>query len=378
MDEVNYDNIRIRADGQFVIVQKQNNGLFSERDWEPELVEDRFNIEFPRLALCGVLELAHRQGKTEDTIAALRKRSGGLYETVSFWMIAKSMGLRPGSEGIRCNCYPSRNYQAHEGTIFKTTPNGGSLLQPLDMMPRQGLTRSDAEHLGQLQVEHAYGTAGQTKINYKDCGGHTVYFMRCPNSEWEYFPLYPWEGVETLSIAYQSNELDSVPWEQWKVILKACARRRNQNIDELAVVTQIEGVFRLCKRNCPELGTRPIYFFRNPNIATATPREFWGFFSFNTNPNGPTGISVRRGPDGKSHLVSDWIVGIPPEPRSNERPELSDIVCSIMWVSMQQDWHNMIRLRLELDIRCEDDITWGEDDVKWADDDSDGDFFDEE
>lgn len=46
------------------------------------------------------------------------------------------------------------------------------------------------------------------------------------------------------------------------------------------------------KENVPELGTRPIYFYRKPD-PTAPPHEFWGFFTFNKDPTGPTGLTVR-------------------------------------------------------------------------------------
>jgi hypothetical protein len=77
-------------------------------------------------------------------------------------------------------------------------------------------------------------------------------------------------------------------------------------------VIRTEGSINLYKHDIPELGTRPLYFYRKPNRATASPREFWGFFTFNQDPRGPTGLTVRYSePFNLGRVVSE---SLPPDP----------------------------------------------------------------
>ncbi|KAG8745091.1 hypothetical protein FRC12_014661 [Ceratobasidium sp. 428] len=277
------DNVRIRPDGKVVAIRKHPNNplIFTEVPENPERVSG--DTEWPVKELCEILELAHAQDLTCDAIQELNKHRGSLDE-IDVFTIANMIGLRPDSRTFGWRQYQSLNDSPiHDGTIFNVLSySGGCLLnKQLGMMPRQGMSKHDVERLGKLRIECAYGTMSNgTTVQYMQCGQHKVSFMPYPNGEWEYFPLYPWEGVSHIRLGYTSRGLSCWSWQQWRIILKAFAERKEEDVDDLAVVTQIQAYFNLHKRHCPELGLQPIYFFRKPNPKTATQREFWGFFSF--------------------------------------------------------------------------------------------------
>ncbi|KAG8703108.1 hypothetical protein FRC09_004350 [Ceratobasidium sp. 395] len=238
-------------------------------------------------------------------------------------------------------------------------------------MPRQGMSKHDVERLGKLRIECAYGTMSNgATVQYMQCGQHKVNFMPYPNGEWEYFPLYPWEGVSHIRLGYTSKGLSCWSWQQWRIILKAFAERKEEDVDDLAVVTQIQAYFNLHKRHCPELGLQPIYFFRKPNPKTATQHEFWGFFSFNPDPTGPAGISFRWDIDSHGCLVSDSIPLNAPLQSALEEDSGVDsleIYFSVDWLTTKDDWHNRIRTVLEQK-KVKLDAQFDEDDIVWSDD----------
>jgi hypothetical protein len=129
-----------------------------------------------------------------------------------------------------------------------------------------------------------------------------------------------------LHLAYESTRLDTVKWAEWKPILMSAARRHKLDVKDLGIgryliliapnrqyspespsVTRTNASVTIVKEDIPELGTRPIYFYRKRNWRVATPQEFWGFFTFNKDPNGRTGLHVRVQADGRARIVSDYL-----------------------------------------------------------------------
>jgi hypothetical protein len=78
-------------------------------------------------------------------------------------------------------------------------------------------------------------------------------------------------------------------------------------------VTFANVLIELNRKDVPELGTRPVYFHRRKLSADTTPEQFWGFFSFNQDPFGPTGLTVRLSGESslKGRIVSE---SLPPDP----------------------------------------------------------------
>ncbi|KAG9105664.1 hypothetical protein FRC07_009133 [Ceratobasidium sp. 392] len=341
--QMNWESIRIRSDGTLLIVPSTqgDNFLLSENVWDPESLPP--DAPRPIKELCEFLQEADRQGITRDAIAALRAHSGP-WDKIAVWKIAKEIDLRPTEQEAECYNYLPRNWKVHAGMIINLAYDNKSFKQ-LDMMPKQGLTQYDRAHLRQFQVIRAFGQATDgTTTTYKN-DWDDGYLKRIHDGEWE-----------------------CIPWEQWRIILESCAKRRNQDIYDLAVITRTEGSFTLRKVNCPKLGTRPLYFFRKPDQVTATPREFWGFFSFNPDPNGPPGISIRVNPHGKGRLVSD---SVEPDPEGWSE-NTSEVDFSVVWASMREDWD--IKIQEELDRkRINPDAMFMEQDITWSDDEDEDD-----
>ncbi|KAG8741520.1 hypothetical protein FRC12_015640 [Ceratobasidium sp. 428] len=367
------DSVRIRPDGKVVAIRKHPNNplIFVEVPESPEHVSGQ--TDWPVEELCDILELAHEQGLTREAIEEIRKHRGS-WDEIDIFTMANIIGLRPGSREHEWLEYPSLYSGIHEGMIFLTVPPLGTHLQEqLGTMPRQGLTKSDVERLGKFQIQRAYGVVGGITVDYMQCGQHKVDFTRLPNGEWEYFPLHPWENVHHIRLSYKSNRIACGSWEQWRLILKAFAERKDWSVDDLAVVTQTKGYFNLHKRHCPELGLRPIYFFRKPNPKTATPREFWGFFSFNPDPTAPTGISFRWDTNQLGCLVSDGMpLHMPLRSTSADgsEPERREICFVVNWLTTMDDWHHRIRGVLEGE-KGKFDAEFAEEDLVWSDDEDD-------
>ncbi|KAG8740164.1 hypothetical protein FRC10_004690 [Ceratobasidium sp. 414] len=357
-----WESIRIRPDGTLLIVPSTqgDNFLLSEDVWDPMgLPED---APWPIKELCELLQEADRQGIPWDAIAALRAHAGP-WDRIAVWKVAKQIGLRPSEVDNDWYDYPPPDWQVHGGTIVDLAYDKKSFEQ-LDKMPRQGLGLYERKHLRRFNITSAMGnTIDGEMVNYRRRDG-PCYLQQMPDPEWECHPLEPWENIKTISLMYESERFTMAPWDQWKIILASCAKRRGRDVNKLAIVTRIEVILTLYKCNVPELGTRPVYFFRKPNQATATPREFWGFFSFNPDPNGPTGISVRVNPLGLGRLVSDSVVEPDPESWTSNSIELD---FAVVWVSMQDDWENKIQEQLDRTRRnpspifMEEDITWSGD-----------------
>ncbi|KAG9101352.1 hypothetical protein FRC06_003152 [Ceratobasidium sp. 370] len=338
----------------------ENQLLESEDVWNITNLPE--NAPWPIKQLCELLQEANKQGIPWDAISALRAHSGP-WDKIAVWKIAKQIDLRPPEANNDWYDYPPRDWQVHAGMIVDLAYDEESFEQ-LDMMPRQGLSRYERAHLRKLNVTFASGyTVDQKPIRYikQDGPGR---LQQMPDKEWECLPLEPWKGLDRIMLIYESERITHVPWEQWKIILASCAKRRGRDINDLAVITRIEAILNIRKDNVPELGTRPIYFFRKPNQATATPREFWGFFSFNPDPNGPPGISVRVNPQGNGCLVSDWVVEPDPKSWASHNYEMH---LGVVWVSMRDDWENKIQEELDRSRRnpcaifMEEDITWSGD-----------------
>ncbi|KAG9082168.1 hypothetical protein FS749_007063 [Ceratobasidium sp. UAMH 11750] len=148
------------------------------------------------------------------------------------------------------------------------------------------------------------------------------------------------------------------PMEDYpSIVFKAQEQRPPQSC-----ITRTEGWQTLHKRNCPELGTRPLYFYRKPDQASATPREFWGFFSFNPDPNGAPGINMRVNECGMGRLVSDSVLL---QPLGWE--DTANVDFEIVWVNMRDDWDYKIQSELERKMLNppamyeEEEITWPDD-----------------
>ncbi|KAG9126313.1 hypothetical protein FRC07_003968 [Ceratobasidium sp. 392] len=374
-----WNNVRLRPDGMLFVNTMQSDGLSfvsllqtlctqlyvptdqhtliflqTERMWDAGGLPKGTPWELLS-EVCNVLQVACKQGVTMNAIAALRNHVG-IWDIITVWSIAEALGLRPEGK-IGWYEYPPRESRIHEAMIFVLSPDGTTLHQYLGMMPQQGLTRYELDRLKKLQVKYAYGKLADGKVvQYVE--ENKTEFMRKPDGIWEYFPLTPWKD---------SNELNSVPWEQWKIILKSCAKRRQLNVNDLAVVVQTSACFTLHKHHCPELGTRPVYFFRKPNRSTATPREFWGFFSLDPDPNGATGISVRHDADGLGCLVSNSVAANLNVKSSSalvhglEGPEIS---FTAHWATTRNSWSEKIQEELESrrpkfqTLFSEDQITW--------------------
>jgi hypothetical protein len=152
--------------------------------------------------------------------------------------------------------------------------------------------------------------------------------------------LDPWENLKTLQLSYESTHLDTYSWDMWKAIFRSATKRfkdrelkvenlgistypipitsNGQHLPELLPDTRTSVKMNLTKEDVPELGTRPIYFYRKPNWKTATPQEFWGFFTFNKDPTGPTGLHIRERPDGCARIVSDSLPSDAPDSPQEE------------------------------------------------------------
>ncbi|KAG8703107.1 hypothetical protein FRC09_004349, partial [Ceratobasidium sp. 395] len=365
---MNWETIKIRSDGTLLIVPSTQGGnsLLTENVWDPmDLPED---IPWPIQELFQFFQEADRQGITRDAIAVLRAHTGP-WDKIAVWKAAKQIDLRPAEDQLPWFTYPPRDWQVHTGMIIAWKHGDTERFDQLDMMPRQGLTLHDRAHLRQFLMISAIGKREDgTIVSYWEDGSEN-WLKRTPDEEWEYFTLEPWENIEHVSLYYESSRLDIVPWDQWKIILESCAKRRNRELDDLAVVTRLEGGMSLYKRDCPELGTRPLYFFRKSDQTNTTPREFWGFFSFNPDPKGAPGINMRTSEQGMGRVMSD---SVPAGPTSWVQSSF-DIEFRIVWVNMKDDWDNKIRYELEqkrlnpFPMYELEHITWSDDDDETED-----------
>ncbi|QRW15290.1 hypothetical protein RhiLY_14289 [Ceratobasidium sp. AG-Ba] len=363
--QMNWESIKIRPDGTLVIVPSAQSDKFliSEEVWD--LTDLSEHMQWPIKELVELLQQADKQGIIRNAVTSLRAYDGP-WDRIAVWKIAKQIGLRPAEQQLSWFRYPPNDWAVHTGMIVAWEHEDAVSFDQLSMMPRQGLSQHDQAHLRRFMMVNAVGeTEDGRSMNYRK-DDRENWFERTPDGEWESFTLEHWKDLEWVQLDYESPRLDRVPWDQWKIILQSCAKRKNRKLDDLGIVTRTECSMLLHKRDCPELGTRPLYFHRRPNQVVASPREFWGFYSFNPDPNGSPGIKVRVSERGMGRVMSD---SMRPMPRGWVQSEI-EVEFRIVWVNMRDDWNNKIEYELEQQ-RLEPFAIYEENHIKWSDDEED-------
>ncbi|CAE6488876.1 unnamed protein product [Rhizoctonia solani] len=346
--QMNFKDIRVRSDGTLLLVPhtEGNKHLMNEDVFDPfevgKDVEDK--IGWPFATLCRILHESSKQGLVPKAVAALRDHDG-IWDRIAVWRIARRIGLRPPATRVTFECYPSRQWAIDPGWIIHWQESGRSMpdypwcFNLVDKLPKSMLHKYEQQHLTSFMITYPMGKRGDELVNYFEADGE-YWFLPAQQKDWEYVPLKDWEGVEHITLNYESVRLDMVEWDKWKNTLKDVAWEKDLRKEDLAVVSMTDVTIRICKEDVPELGTRPIYFYRRKAGADTSPQQFWGFFTFNEDPLGPTGLTVRHsGPGQSARIVSE---SLPPDP-ADYKQKWTHLEIAIEFVEMINDWSVRIK-----------------------------------
>ncbi|KAJ1310502.1 hypothetical protein OPQ81_007234 [Rhizoctonia solani] len=321
--QMNFDDIRVRPDGTLLLVPhtEGDHFLLDEDVFDPSGGgrDGEYEIGWPFEDLCRLLHESSKQGLVREAVAALREHDG-TWDQIAVWRIARNIGLRPPPSSKIFDDYPPHHWTIDPGWIIHW-PDSNSMLEQSDeyfnlvvRLPKSLMEEYERQHLKSFMIKNAMGKRGDECIDYFPDGIDANWLLPTQQEDWECLPLEPWQGVDSISLSYESVRLDMVGWEEWKHALKIVAQKKNLREEDLGVVTRTDVLVSIDKKDIPELGTRPIYFYRRKSGVDTTPQQFWGFFTFNQDPLGPTGLTVRRsGTKQWGRIVSESLPPDPPE-----------------------------------------------------------------
>ncbi|CAE6524909.1 unnamed protein product [Rhizoctonia solani] len=371
--QMNFDDIRVRSDGTLLLVPhtEGDNFLLDEDVFDPSDASEcgEYEIGWPFQDLCQLLHESSKQGLVPKAVAALREHDG-TWDQIAVWRVGRDIGLRPPPGSRVFNDYPPRQWTTDPGWIihwpdpsFMREPD--EYFNPVVRLPKSMIEKEyEQQHLTSFMIKVATGKRGDECVNYFDQDRGENWFMPTEWNDWECFPLEPWQDVEAITLNYESVRLELVAWEEWKRALKSLAQKKNLHEQDLGVVTRTDVLMTIHKKDIPELGTRPIYFYRRKPGADTSPRQFWGFFTFNQDPLGPTGLTVRcSGPNEWGRIVSE---SLPPDPPEYEQLSI-DLEIEIEYVNMRDDWSVMIEEQKEYNRRHKIKPRYSEEAIEWSD-----------
>ncbi|KAG8763085.1 hypothetical protein FRC11_006131 [Ceratobasidium sp. 423] len=368
--QMNFDDIRIRSDGTLLLVPhtEGENFLLDEDVFKPS--DDEYETGWPFKDLCQLLHESSKQGLVPEAVAALREYDG-TWDQIAVWRVGRDIGLRPPPGSRIFNDYPPLQWTIDPGWIIRW-PDPSFMREPDEYfkrvvrLPKSMIEEEyEQQHLTSFMVKLIKGIRDNELVKYPDQDREDgAWFLPTEWNDWECFPLEPWQGVESIMLAYESVRLERVSWEEWKHALKSLAQKRDLREEDLGVITRTDVMLKIRKKNVPELGTRPIYLYRRKPGADTSPRQFWGFFTFNKDPLGPTGLTVRcSGPHQLGRIVSE---SLPPDP-----PEYAhrwiDLEFEIEYVNMRDDWSVMIEEQKEYNRRRKIELRYSEEAIEWSD-----------
>ncbi|CAE6434294.1 unnamed protein product [Rhizoctonia solani] len=370
--QMNFDDIRVRSDGTLLLVPhtEGDNFLLASSTLDENVFDpfsgDDYQIGWPLGDLCGLLHESSKQGLVPEAVAALREHDG-TWDQIAVWRIARDIGLRPPSDSSVFNCYPPPEWTTDPGWIIHW-PNPPSIwnepdgcFTPVARLDESMIGDYERQHLTSFKFTMATGTRGGELIDYLDASRHEDWLLPAQQDDWEYFPLEDWQNIETITLMYESVRLEREDWGEWEYALKTTAQETHLRKENLGVVTKTDVLMKIHKNDVPELGTRPVYFHRRRLSADTSPRQFWGFFSFNQDPLGPTGLAVRcSGPNQWGHVASE---SLPPYPPNYDR-NYAGLEINIEHVNMYSNWGAKIQRRREwnrhhkIEPRYSEDLEW--------------------
>ncbi|CAE6499566.1 unnamed protein product [Rhizoctonia solani] len=304
---------------------KQNKQMNDEDIFGPSSIGRgrECEIDWPFDGLCRLLHESSKQGLVREAVAALREHDG-TWDQIAVWRVSRDIGLRPPPSSKIFNYYPPRHWMMNPGWIIhwpdpSPIPNDpNECFNPVARLPEWLIEEYEHEHLTSFMITLAMGKRGDECISYFKRDGHENWLEPAEEKDWECFSLEPWQGVECIRLRYESVRLELVEWAEWRCALEKIAeRKKDLPVEDLGVVSRTDVLITIDKMDVPELGTRPIYFYRRKLGADTSPEQFWGFFTFNQDPLGPTGLTVRRsGPNQRGRIVSE---SLPPDPPGYEQ-----------------------------------------------------------
>lgn len=343
--QINWECIRVRPDGSLLVVPTTEGEVFLHDEDVLNPFRFRENFDWPLSELCLLLHESSKQGILIHAIDEIRDHKDP-WTKIAVWEIARMIGLRPPEDSMTFGSYPPREWTTDPGRIIRWHDISPAQwhdrhFQIVGELPREAMTQWEREHLTTFVVINAWAQRGNETINYSEQFEGTE---RClpptEDGEWEYMPLEPWEGVKLVDLYFESARLDLMSWRTLKEALVDESQENSLNLDELGIIVRTNASFTIRKCDVPELGTRPLYFYRKPNRVTASPREFWGFYSFNKDPLGPTGLTVRySGPNNWGRIVSE---SLPPDPVDYIQTWY-EINFEVFTVNMHDDWAALVK-----------------------------------
>ncbi|CAE6524570.1 unnamed protein product [Rhizoctonia solani] len=372
--QMNFDDIRVRSDGTLLLVPhtEGDNFLLDEDVFDPSDIggDGEYEIGWPFDDLCRLLHESSKQGLVPEAVAALREHDG-TWDQIAVWRVGRDIGLRPPPSSRAFNCYPAHHWTINPGWIIHW-PEPGSMPSELDgcfnpvvKLPKSMIEEEyEQQHLTSFMIKTAMGKRGDECINYFNQDRGEAWLLPAQEKDWESCPLEPWQGVESITLHYESVRLELVEWTEWKRALKIAAQKKDLAEEDLGVVNRTDVLITIDKQDIPELGTRPIYFYRRKPGADTSPQQFWGFFTFNQDPLGPTGLTVRcSGPNQRGRIVSE---SLPPDPSEYEQKWIN-LEIEIEYVNMCDDWSLMIEQQREYNRRHKMAPRYSEETLEWSD-----------
>ncbi|CAE6345601.1 unnamed protein product [Rhizoctonia solani] len=348
--QMNFDDIHVRSDGSLLLVPHTEGEKFlHDEDVFDPLLHDKNEVGWPVKELFILLHEACKQGLVRDAVSALREHDGA-WDEIAVWRIAIDIGLRPSPTETIFRSYPPDKFTTYPGAItyFRDSPDEyGEWFDLVDKLPEIELSWYEQEHLESFEMISAIGRVGDEVFSFVKQDAIDRWLPPAQHDGWEYFPLEPWQSLEFVSLSYDSARLEQVLWEEWRDHLKKLAREKHLRKEYLGVVTFANVLIELNRKDVPELGTRPVYFHRRKLSADTTPEQFWGFFSFNQDPFGPTGLTVRLSGESslKGRIVSESLPPDPPDYKQRFKTFEIEIQC----VNMDDDWEVLIRRKQKED-----------------------------